>query len=176
VTLARDPDKARAWQQRSAKKAAENRRAKPVTPLKRAKPEPRTPAPGKHTAKPRKPLPLRNTKRAATRRLDQFGTPEQTAMIVAMRCVCHDAPMRHPDCNDGPSDPSHVTTRGAGGKAKDQVPQSHGCHLAFHAHGRLTYVRTIGWTLAELHAAAARTWALVSGDGMPDAPGRYAPS
>jgi hypothetical protein len=176
VTLAREIEKARAWQQRSAKKAAENRRAKPATPLKRSKPKPRTPKPGKHPAKPRKPLPARNTKRAAARRLDQFGTAEQTATIVAMRCVCHDAPNRHPDCNDGPSDPSHVTTRGAGGKAKDQVPHSHGCHMAFHAHGRQTYVRAIGWTLVELHAAAARTWSVISGDGMPDAPGQYPPA
>lgn len=166
MTFARDQAKARAWQQRSAAKAQANARtrasgpdrkpAKAPKPRVRAEPTPKD----RHPAKPRKPLPKRNPKRLAALRLAQFGTPEQTAMIVAMPCICGG---RHPACTGGPSDPSHVTTRGAGGKAKDQVPHSRGCHDAFHAHGRLTYVRAIGWTLTQLREAAARTWVAVSG-------------
>ena len=148
--IARDPEKLRAWQQRSRANA-----------IAKAKAEPRA------NAKPRselqaKPIRKRNPKRLTKLRLVQFGTAEQTAMINAMPCVCHEAPRRHPECNGGPSDPSHVTTRGAGGMACDQVPQSRGCHDAFHRQGRDSYAATIGWTFDDLRQAAARTWAKIS--------------
>lgn len=151
--IARDPEKLRAWQQRSRANAIAKAKAKP-----RAKPKPRS----ELQAHPITPVRKRNPKRLTKRRLAQFGTAEQTAMINAMPCVCHEAPRRHPECNGGPSDPSHVTTRGAGGKACDQVPQSHGCHLAFHRQGRDSYAAAIGWTFDDLLDAAARTWAKIS--------------
>jgi hypothetical protein len=185
MTIARDPEKARAWQQRSAIRAQAKARArakdrpakrKPAAPkrVKPASPKPRTPKPSSpKPPKKRTALPKRNPARLAKLRLEQFGTAEQTAMIVAMACICGG---RHPACTGGPSDPSHVTSRGAGGKAKDQVPHSRGCHDAFHAHGRLTYVLAIGWTLGQLRQAAAQTWTVISGNGMPEAPGLYAPA
>lgn len=182
MTLTRDPAKARAWQERSAKQAEANRRARPKPvptvpkPLTRAKPKARKPKPAKHPAihrdtkpeKPRKRMPARNSKRAAARRLEQFGTPEQTAMINTMPCVCEG---RHPECTGGPSEPSHIVSRGAGGTAADIVPKSSGCHRAWHAHGRDTYLAAIGWTWEMMRAAADRTFALVSCGGMrPSAP------
>jgi len=150
--IARDPEKIRAWQQRS--------RANAIAKAK-AKPKPRSKLQAQPIARST-PIRKRNPKRITKLRLVQFGTAEQTAMINAMPCVCHEAPRRHPECTGGPSDPSHVTTRGAGGKACDQVPQSHGCHLAFHRQGRDSYAAEIGWTFDDLLAAAARTWTKIS--------------
>jgi len=150
--IARDPEKIRAWQQRS--------RANAIAKAK-AKPKPRSKLQAQPIARST-PIRKRNPKRLTKMRLVQFGTAEQTAMINAMPCVCHEAPRRHPECTGGPSDPSHVTTRGAGGKARDQVPQSHGCHLAFHRQGRDSYAAEIGWTFDDLLAAAARTWTKIS--------------
>lgn len=174
MTLSRDPEKARTWQQRSAKRAAEKRRAAPkqTKPSARAKPKTRSPA----SPKPGKRLPARNSKRSAARRLEQFGTPEQTAMIRAMPCCCSRAPRPHPECTGGWSEPSHIVTRGAGGKKQDQVAHSTGCHTAFHQHGRETWCLAVGWTFDDLRAEAARTWAAISSGGMPDAPDRCAPS
>ena len=150
--IARDPEKIRAWQQRS--------RANAIAKAK-AKPKPRSKLQAQPIARST-PIRKRNQKRLTKLRLAQFGTAEQTAVINAMPCICHEAPRRHPECTGGPSDPSHVTTRGAGGKACDQVPQSHGCHLAFHRQGRDSYAAEIGWTFDDLLAAAARTWTKIS--------------
>ena len=148
--IARDPEKIRAWQQRSRANA-----------IAKAKPKPRSKLQAQPIARST-PIRKRNPKRLTKLRLAQFGTAEQTAVINAMPCICHEAPSRHPECTGGPSDPSHVTTRGAGGKALDQVPQSRGCHLAFHRQGRDSYAETIGWTFDDLLAAAARTWAKIA--------------
>ena len=158
--IARDPEKFRAWQQRSRANAIAKANAKPNA-KPRAKPKPRSELQAKPIARST-PVRKRNPKRLTKRRLAQFGTAEQTAMINAMPCVCHEAPRRHPECNGGPSDPSHVTTRGAGGKACDQVPQSRGCHDAFHRQGRDSYAAAIGWSFDDLLDAAARTWARIS--------------
>jgi hypothetical protein len=173
VTLARDPAKARAWQQRSAAKARENARARAAKPLVR-KPKPRTAKPpARKPAKKRKALAKQNRPRLTKLRLAQFGTPEQTAMINAMPCVCGG---RHPECTGGPSEPSHVVSRGAGGGIRDQVPKSGGCHNAWHQHGRGAYLEAIGWTWDEMRAEADRVFAVISGDGMPDAPRLYPPA
>jgi len=80
-----------------------------------------------------------NRERKAQRRADEFG--------------CEG---RHPACTGGWSEPSHVTSRGAGGKAEDIVPMSTGCHEAWHR-GRETYLAAIGWTLERMVEAAAQT-------------------
>ena len=149
MTLRRDPEKTREWQRRSAAKAQATARTKKHNGLKRSA-----------SSSPRMPIRKRNAARAKERRAEDFGTPEQTAAINAMPCVCGG---RHPACTGGPSDPSHIVSRGAGGDASKQVPMSRGCHRAWHDHGRLTYCRVIGWTWAQMLGAAARTWALVSG-------------
>lgn len=189
MTIARDPEKARAWQQRSAAKAQENARARAVAakpkrkkPSTSSSPASRKPTPRPRAGKPappkpakkRKSLPKRNQPRLTKLRLAQFGTPEQTAMINAMPCCCSRAPRRHPECTGGFSEPSHIVSRGAGGKKEDQVAHSTGCHHAFHAHGRDSYCEAVDWTLDDLRAEADRTWALIS--GMPEAPGMYAPA
>lgn len=86
-------------------------------------------------------------------------------MINAMPCICAG---RHPACTGGPSEPSHIVSRAAGGDIDDQVPKSSGCHGAWHAHGRMTYLSTIGWTMEQLRAAADRTFAAITGAGMED--------
>ena len=160
MNLRRDPEKIREWQRESNKRAAEKRKAKPPKPRKTP---PTTGLKRSSPPKPRTPLRKRNPARLKKRRAEDFGTAEQTAAINAMPCVCGGS---HPACTGGPSEPSHIVSRGAGGDASKQVPMSHGCHRAWHQRGRLTYCRAIGWTWAQMLAAAERTWALVSGEGM----------
>lgn len=167
--MKRDPAKARAWQQRSAERATENRREKFSATARHG-------AQGDHATGPhgfplkhracRAPIRKRNQKRLAERRLEQFGTPEQTAMINAMSCCCSEAPRPHPACTGGWSDPSHIVSRAAGGTIRDQVPMSRGCHNAWHQHGQDAYLEEIGWTPEQLRAAADRTYAIITGDGM----------
>lgn len=107
----------------------------------------------------------RNSKRADQARREQFGDRDRVAAIRRMPCVCKG---RHPECSGGWSDPSHITSRGAGGKAEDIVPMSHGCHLAWHR-GRLTYLRAIGMDLDGMRAEAARVAAELTGLGDSDA-------
>jgi len=94
-----------------------------------------------------------NRERKAQRRADEFGSDARVLVINGMRCVCEG---RHPACTGGWSEPSHVTSRGAGGKAEDIVPMSTGCHEAWHR-GRETYLAAIGWTLERMVEAAAQT-------------------
>ncbi len=133
------------------------RRKKPLrskTPIAWSKPIPRRSAKkgsSSCAAKLRKRLPQRNNARAAHLRLVQFGTPERIRLINAMPCVCGG---KHPACRGGFSEPSHVISRGAGGKAEDIVPMSTGCHRAWHR-GRLTYLEQLGWTIDEMKQRAA---------------------
>lgn len=79
-----------------------------------------------------------------------------------MPCICGG---KHRACTGGWSEPSHVVSRGAGGKLKHIVPMSTGCHHAWHQHGRSTYLAKIGMTLDHLLAAAATTLVLAKADG-----------
>jgi hypothetical protein len=94
----------------------------------------------------------RNDARAKQARADDFGSRERVVEIAIMPCVCGG---RHPACTGGWSEPSHVTSRAAGGDADDIVPMSTGCHRAWHARGRETYLAAIGMTLADMLEAAA---------------------
>lgn len=93
-----------------------------------------------------------NKKRKARLFAEDFGSKEYRAWIVSMPCeVCGAV---------GRSDPAHVRSRGAGGKAADIVPLCrtryavHGCHLLFDEYP---------WELPEgtatkLAAAARELW------------------
>jgi hypothetical protein len=81
-----------------------------------------------------------NARRQQARRLRDFGSRERIAIINAMPCVCAG---NHPECTGGWSEPSHIVSRGAGGRAADIVPMSTVCHAAWH-HGRASYLEQLG--------------------------------
>jgi hypothetical protein len=66
-----------------------------------------------------------NRARAAKRYAEAFG--EKAAWIRTLACAACRAP--------GPSDPHHVRSRGAGGKAADLVPLCRSCHDLGHRGG-----------------------------------------
>ena len=149
-SLKSDPAKARAWQERSARKAQAKAQAKRRKPLA-----------SKPSSKPRAPVKPRNPRRLAKRRAEQHGTSERTAWWNAQPCACGG---RHPACTGGWSDPSHTVSRGAGGTSATIIPQSRGCHDHIHAHGWAAWELDAG---VDRHALASR----LAGEG-PDAPGR----
>ncbi len=73
----------------------------------------------------------RNEERTAKRRERDFG--RLADYVRALSCCACMAP--------GPSDPAHVTSRGAGGHAWNEdgtgniIPLCRGCHTAQHSHG-----------------------------------------
>lgn len=146
--LRSDPEKTRAWQQRSAIKAAARARSKPRKTIATSQP-----------LRSRKPVNKRNPKRSAKRRLDQHGTRARTLWFNFQPCACKG---KHPACTGGLSDPSHVKSRGAGGKLDDIIPQSRGCHR---------YIGTKGWTRWERETGVdARALADRLATEGPDAP------
>ena len=92
----------------------------------------------------------RNTERAAKARAEDFGSRERITVIAHLPCVCRG---KHPACTRGFSEPSHVISRGAGGKADAIVPMSTGCHGAWHR-GRESWLAEVGLTLEGLLALA----------------------
>lgn len=68
--------------------------------------------------KRRTPLKKRNAKRARKRYETQFGSKAKWIRSLPC-CACH---------KEGPSDPHHVKTRGAGGTSEDLVPLCADCH------------------------------------------------
>ncbi len=70
-----------------------------------------------------------NRKRLAARRKLQFA--EQSALARTLPCCSCGAPP--------PSDPSHLTTRGAGGLDDVVVPQCRRCHDALGREGRYSF-------------------------------------
>lgn len=154
MTLRSKPATLRAWKDRSAAKARQRQRARET---------------GGEPAKPRKSLPKVNKARAEKKRAEHFGTPDRVAAIRRMACACSRAPKRHPECTGGFSDPSHTTSRGAGGGASDIIPKSSGCHHAWHQHGKLAWLAAVGWTEQDLEAELERTNAeLAKPDPMPE--------
>lgn len=137
--LQADPEKTRAWQLRSAIKAAQRSREKPRKAIASSKPLRST-----------TPVKKRNPKRLAKNRLVQHGTTERTRWFNQAPCACKG---KHPACTGGFSDPSHVTSRGAGGTASDIIPQSRGCHNFIHDHGWARWERETG---IDARALAAR--------------------
>jgi hypothetical protein len=119
--LRSDPEKTRAWQQRSA-----------ITAAKRARTKPRKAIATSSPLRSRKPVNKRNPKRSAKNRLEQHGTRARTRWFNLQPCACKG---KHPECTGGQSEPSHVKSRGAGGKADSIIPQSHGCHRYVHQKG-----------------------------------------
>ena len=154
MTLRSKPETLRAWQQRSAAKARKRQHER---------------QPNGRPAKPRKRLPAVNKARAEKKRVEHFGTAERVAAIRRMDCACTRAPKQHPDCTGGFSDPSHTTSRGAGGDAADIVPMSAGCHRAWHQHGKHAWLVAVGWTEQDIEAELERTNAeLAKPDPMPE--------
>jgi hypothetical protein len=148
--LRSDPEKARAWQRRSAINAA-----------KRASTKPRKSIASNTPLRSRKPVNKRNPKRSAKRRLEQHGTSARTRWFNFQPCACGG---KHPACTGGLSDPSHVTSRGAGGKAGDIIPQSRGCH---------EYIGSKGWRRWQAETGVnARALADRLATEGPDAPRR----
>lgn len=135
--LRADPEKTRAWQQRSAIKAAHRAREKPRNAIASSKPLRST-----------TPVKKRNPKRAAKNRLEQHGTRTRSVWFYMMPCACGG---KHHACTGGLSEPSHVKSRGAGGKADSIIPQSAGCHRYVHSkHGWAKWQRETGINACEL--------------------------
>lgn len=82
--------------------------------------------------------------RAARLRREQFGGKAE--WIRSLPCAT--CPRRPP------SDPSHVKTRGAGGKAKHLIPQCHEDHVEFHSAGIETFHERRGLASGTLLALA----------------------
>jgi hypothetical protein len=89
------------------------------------------------------------TAKAAARRLAQHGTARRTTWFNLEPCACRG---RHPACTRGYSDPSHTTSRGAGGLAHQIIPQSRGCHTFIHTSGWLAWESPLGVDRHELAA------------------------
>lgn len=98
----------------------------------------------------------RNPERAAKLRAEQFGDRSRDIAVASIPCACMG---KHPACTGGWSEPSHVVSRGAGGKLEHVLPMSDGCHRAWHQHGRATWLRTVGWSDEQLEAELARAQA-----------------
>jgi len=104
-----------------------------------------------------------NARRVRGRRLEAFGTDARVSWWRGLPCACKGL---HPSCSRGWSDPTHVTSTGAGGKAHDIIPLSRRCHTEQHAHG------WIKWhTLAQLPLEYAAELAEQLSRLGPDAPG-----
>jgi len=74
-------------------------------------------------------LKKRNARRMKKRQEEAFG-PKADYIRKLPCCVCGTI---------APSDPHHVKSRGAGGKARDLVPLCWNCHLRLHNMGRLSF-------------------------------------
>jgi len=77
----------------------------------------------------RRPMRRINRARLQARRARQFG--QQAALARKLPCCSCGAPP--------PSDPSHLTSRGAGGVDDCVVPQCRRCHDALHREGRFSF-------------------------------------
>lgn len=108
--------------------------------------------PGKPLRPGRKRLRPRNPERAARRFATDFGGQERLDWIHSHPCATCGAP--------APSESSHEPTRGAGGKADDQMPQCHRCHTELHHDGPRAFERARGMEPYGLRAITARFAAL----------------
>lgn len=77
----------------------------------------------------RTPMKKRNNKRAKRRRERDFGAKAEYIRSMPC-CACG---------KDGPSDPHHHPSRGAGGTSADLVPLCFLCHREFHDAGADTF-------------------------------------
>ncbi len=89
-----------------------------------------------------------NLERLEALRELQFGPKGE--WIRGLECATCGAPP--------PSDPSHVKSRGAGGKAADLIPQCRRCHRRLHDVGRRTFEVEEGVDLAELVERYEALW------------------
>ncbi len=99
------------------------------------------------------PLRAVNRERLEKRREEQFGP--KADWIRRLACSMCGAP--------GPSDPSHVRSRGAGGTAADLIPQCWMCHRRLHDVGRWTFETEMGVDLVELVERYEELWRRVAG-------------
>lgn len=90
------------------------------------------------------PLRAVNPERLAARREKQFGP--QSALCKALPCLVEGC------TSEGPSDPAHVRSRGAGGLDSDTVPLCRTHHDEQHRIGVASFCERYG---VELDAAAA---------------------
>lgn len=96
-----------------------------------------------------------NPKRRKALSEEQFG--EKAVWIRAMPCcVCGYRP---------PSDPHHVKSRGAGGRAEDVVPLCRLCHDWIHASGRYSFERAKGIDLRVIARCLHAEWEANQGHG-----------
>ncbi len=98
-------------------------------------------------------LRTRNQERLDLRRHLQFGP--KADWIRGLACSTCRAP--------APSDPSHVTSRGAGGTAADLIPQCRVCHRQLHDVGRWTFEEEMGVDLGDLVERYEEFWRRVAG-------------
>ncbi|MEL7058619.1 MAG: hypothetical protein AAGN46_01195 [Acidobacteriota bacterium] len=94
------------------------------------------------------PIRRRNPERAAKAYARAFG--DKAAWIRSLPCSTCRAP--------GPSDPSHVRSRGAGGTAADLIPQCRRCHQRYHQIGAGSFAAEVGVDLRDLAASYEAFW------------------
>ena len=172
--IRRNPEVHRAWQQRTREKSQARAREPKGPPESKPKRQPKLPArtdqaePAPTRPARRSRVQPRNPARAAKRRLEQFGPEEHVLATKRSRCACTRAPRQHPECDGGWCDPSHTTSRAAGGGPETILPMTRGCHNAWHQHGRAAWLLAVGWTDADLAAELERHHAeLAIGDPLP---------
>ena len=72
----------------------------------------------------------KNSPRLEERRAEEFGPQAQACRDIGICCCCG---------TEGPTDPHHLKTRGAGGKDRDTIPLARACHRRLHATGPLRF-------------------------------------
>ncbi len=113
---------------------------RPKGPLRRSRPINK----GRKALQRGRRLPKVNKRRRAALRLKQFGPPAYVPWLIAHACCT---------CGHPAQDPSHAAkSRGAGGRARHQVPQCRGCHNLLHARGPSAFPGV------DFRAAAERFW------------------
>ncbi len=88
-----------------------------------------------------KPVRRRNAKRAAARLTRDFGP--QAKLCREMPCCIHT--LMPQVAQDGPTEPHHEPSRGAGGHDEDTLPLCRGCHRLRHSVGVVTFWGDYDW-------------------------------
>ena len=118
--------------------------------MKRSKPMRRTELARGPGPKRGGPVKSANWARRKKRRARDFGTDDRSKWWAEQPCACEGKV-----CDGGWSQPSHITSRGAGGRKDKIVPMTHHCHIVvWHGSTPSAWLAAAGITREELEALA----------------------